>query len=135
MPAMASAAAGVRNVTSAQPMPPSRSALASGTASCGLSIVITGTRPILLSAARASAMLSLPDEANRPGHAGPATGAPTFTDDDEPSEITLSWREVCTWSTATPPTTNAVPGATHSSHRRRPRGCLDSPTTAPWPGR
>src|SRR6516165_8997023 len=28
------------------------------------------------------------------------TGWPTFTDDDEPSEITLSWREVCTWSTA-----------------------------------
>ena len=28
------------------------------------------------------------------------TGWPTFTDDDEPSEITVSSREVCTWSTA-----------------------------------
>jgi hypothetical protein len=28
------------------------------------------------------------------------TGWPTFTDDDDPSEITLSWREVCTLSTA-----------------------------------
>src|SRR5215468_8306385 len=63
MPAMASAAAGVRNVTSAQPMPPSRSALASGTASRGLSIVITGTRPILLNTARASAMALLLDSA------------------------------------------------------------------------
>src|SRR5215471_1338673 len=35
----------------------------------------------------------------------------------------------------TPPTTSAVPSATHTSHRRGPRGCLDSPTTAPHPGR
>src|SRR5262249_59316943 len=69
---------GVRNVTSAQPMPPSRSASASGTASRGLPIVITGTRPILLSAARASAMVLLLDRAGcrhgHPYHAGPAVG-------------------------------------------------------------
>src|SRR5215813_3241824 len=35
----------------------------------------------------------------------------------------------------TPPTTSAVPVATHISHRRGPRACLDSPTTAPYPGR
>src|SRR5215468_1626713 len=35
----------------------------------------------------------------------------------------------------TPPTTSAVPSATHTSHRRELRGCLDSPTTAPYPGR
>ena len=28
------------------------------------------------------------------------TGWPTFTDDDDPSEITLSWWDVCTLSTA-----------------------------------
>src|SRR5215831_3431454 len=32
---------------------------------------------------------------------------------------------------AMPPTTSAVPSASHSSHRRRPRACLDSLTTAP----
>src|SRR5215469_13251113 len=36
---------------------------------------------------------------------------------------------------ATPPTTSAVPSATHSSHRRGLRGRLGSPTTAPDPGR
>src|SRR5215469_15489067 len=35
----------------------------------------------------------------------------------------------------TPPTTSAAPNATHTSHRRGPRGCLGSPTTAPYPGR
>src|SRR5215471_4756451 len=35
----------------------------------------------------------------------------------------------------TPPTTSAAPSATHTSHRRGPRACLDSPTTAPYPGR
>src|SRR5215813_12318424 len=35
----------------------------------------------------------------------------------------------------TPPTTSAVPTAAHTSHRRGLRGCLDSPTTAPYPGR
>src|SRR5215467_13872577 len=36
---------------------------------------------------------------------------------------------------ATPPTTSAVPSATHTSHRRGLRACLDSLTTAPYPGR
>src|SRR5215831_18080833 len=31
---------------------------------------------------------------------------------------------------ATPPTTSAFPNASHSSHRRGPRGCLDSLITA-----
>src|SRR6516164_10338455 len=35
----------------------------------------------------------------------------------------------------TPPTTSAVPRPSHTSHRRGPRGCLDSPTTARYPGR
>jgi len=35
----------------------------------------------------------------------------------------------------TPPTTSAVPSATHISHRRGLRVFLDSPTTAPYPGR
>ena len=55
------------------------------------------------------------------------TGWPTLEPDD------------CVAPTITPPTTppatSAVPRATHTSHRRRLRGCLDSPTTAPHPGR
>src|SRR5215472_10684472 len=35
----------------------------------------------------------------------------------------------------TPPTTSPVPSATHTSHRRGPRGCLDSPIAAPYLGR
>src|SRR5215471_8299023 len=35
----------------------------------------------------------------------------------------------------TPPTTSAVPSAAHTSHRRGLRGCLDSPTAAPYSGR
>src|SRR5215469_5649083 len=34
---------------------------------------------------------------------------------------------------ATPPTTSAAPSATHSSHRRGLRGCLDSLIAAPYP--
>src|SRR5215831_12813190 len=36
---------------------------------------------------------------------------------------------------ATPPTASAIPSAAHSNHRRGLRGCLDSPTAAPYPGR
>ena len=46
MLAMASAAAAVRKVTSAQGRPPSQSACASGTASAASSMAITGTMPI-----------------------------------------------------------------------------------------
>src|SRR5215471_6056748 len=35
----------------------------------------------------------------------------------------------------TPPTTSAVPSAAHTSHRRGPRGCPGSLTTAPYLGR
>ena len=31
-----------------------------------------------------------------------------------------------------PPTTNAATSTTHGDHRREPRGCSDSVTSAPW---
>ena len=56
---IAPAAAAVRNVISAQPTPPSRSARASGTASSSRLIVMTGTRPIWPSASNIFVMVFL----------------------------------------------------------------------------
>ena len=57
---MASAAASVRNVTSAQGRPPAQSAFASGSASSALSIFTTGTMPILLICSNTAFIFSSP---------------------------------------------------------------------------
>src|SRR6516225_5273581 len=67
------------------------------------------------------------------------TGQALRVDEDaEVSELTLE-PDDCVSPTmrppTTPPTTSAVPSAAHTSQRRGLRGCLDSPTTAPYPGR
>src|SRR5215472_6826539 len=65
------------------------------------------------------------------------TGQALSVDEDaEVTELTLE-PDDCVALTMTPPTTppatSATPTATHTSHRRGPRGRLDSLTTGPWP--
>lgn len=61
----------------------------------------------------------------------------TVDDDPEVLELTLEPDDLVALTMrppTTPPTTSAVPSATHSSHPRGLNACLDSLTTAPYPG-